>query len=94
MHPMQKLLTELHDTVHTMHSLPKLLQKYGAMLVNYLYPASAAAYISDGRLSDYHALMILSGDLFVCGKDTLAAAIVPALLIEIILRAGKADDSR
>lgn len=38
--------------------------------------------------------MILSGDLFVCGKDTLAAAIVPALLIEIILRAGKADDSR
>ena len=94
MHPMQKLLTELHDTVHTMHRLPKLLLKYGSMLVIFLFTASAAAYLCAGRLSDYHALMILSGDLFVCGKDTLAAAIVPALLIEIILRAGKADDSR
>ena len=62
--------------------------------VIFLFTASAAAYLCAGRLSDYHALMILSGDLFVCGKDTLAAAIVPALLIEIILRAGKADDSR
>ena len=93
MHPMQKLLTELHDTVHTMHRLPKLLLKYGGMLVIFFYRIGRA-YLCAGRLSDYHALMILSGDLFVCGKDTLAAAIVPALLIEIILRAGKADDSR
>lgn len=63
MHPMQKLLTELHDTVHTMHRLPKLLLKYGGMLVIFLFTASAAAYLCAGRLSDYHALMILSGDL-------------------------------
>lgn len=37
MHPMQKLLTELHDTVHTMHRLPKLLLKYGGMLVIFLF---------------------------------------------------------
>ena len=55
MHPMQKLLTELHDTVHTMHRLPKLLLKYGCMLVIFLFTASAAAYLCAGRLSDYHA---------------------------------------
>ena len=73
MHSMQKILTELHETVHTMHRLPKLLLKYGGMLVILLFTASVAAYLCAGRLGDYHALMILSGDLFVCGKDTLAA---------------------
>ena len=92
--PHKKQLKNQHNNIHTIHHLPKLQQKYGGMLVIFLFTASAAAYLCAGRLSDYHALMILSGDLFVCGKDTLAAAIVPALLIEIILRAGKADDSR
>ena len=64
----------------TADSYAKLLLKYGGMLAIFLFTASAAAYLCAGRLSDYHALMILSGDLFVCGKDTLAAAIVPALL--------------
>ena len=91
MHSMQKILTELHETVHTMHRLPKLLLKYGGMLVILLFTASVAAYLCAGRLGDYHARMILSGGLFVCGKDTLAATIVPALLIEIVLRAGKTD---
>ena len=52
MHPMQKLLAELHDTVHTMHRLPKLLLKYGGMLVIFLFTASAAAYLCAGRLSE------------------------------------------
>lgn len=89
---MQKLLSELHETVHTMHRLPKLLLLYGGMLVLFLFAASAVTYLIAGRLGEYHALMILSGDLFVCAKDTLSAAIVPALLIEIVLRAGKADE--
>lgn len=88
---MQKLLSEFHETIHTMHRIPKLLLKYGGMLVIFLFTASAVTYLCAGRLGEYHALMILSGDLFVCGKDTLSAAIVPALLIEIVLRAGKAD---
>lgn len=91
MHQMQRMLTELYDTIHTMHRLPKLLLKYGGMLVIFLFTASAAAYLCAGRLGNYYALAILSNDLFVCGRDTLSAALVPALLIEIVLRAGKAD---
>lgn len=88
---MQKLFSEVQETIHAMHRVPKLLLKYGGLLVVFLFTASAATYLCAGRLGEYHALMILSGDLFVCGKETLSAAIVPALLIEIVLRAGKAD---
>ena len=51
MHSMQKILTELHETVHTMHRLPKLLLKYGGMLVILLFTASVAAYLCAGRLA-------------------------------------------
>ncbi len=91
MRQIQKALSELHNTLHTMHRLPKLLLKYGGILVLLLFAASAAAYLCAGRLGDYYTLTILSSDLFACGKDTLAAALIPALLIEILLRAAKID---
>lgn len=88
---MQKILLDLNEALHTMHRLPKLLLKYGGVLILGLFAASLVTYLCAGRLGEYYALMILSNDLFVCGKETLSAAIVPALLIEIVLKAGKAD---